>query len=130
MLERVPEENLSNISAIRNMMSQMASTMAAAVGLSIVRLGGSPSDPESYYPLWAMLIGLSMVTVVLAFVMDAGETNNFSKVSQQDDLDEEASQYDYDEKVDEKGEEHGLLNGRRKINTKETGGDGSDGMAP
>lgn len=37
VLERVPEENLSNVSAIRNMMSQMASTMAAAVGLSVVR---------------------------------------------------------------------------------------------
>jgi hypothetical protein len=101
VLERVPEENLSNVSAIRNMMSQMASTMAAAVGLSVVRdskrhfliavsqfskhnyagltekvysyipkqvrLGGSPSDPRAYYPLWAMLISLAGTTMWLAF---------------------------------------------------------------
>ena len=124
VLERVPEENLSNVSAIRNMMSQMASTMAAAVGLSIVRLGGSPSDPSSYYPLWAMLIGLSMVTVVLSFCLDAGKSNNFSEVSQRDDEDEEASQYD--DRGDEKGEEHGLLNGAKKKGS----ADGSEVMAP
>jgi hypothetical protein len=28
VLERVPEENLSNVAAIRNMMSQMASTLS------------------------------------------------------------------------------------------------------
>ena len=32
-----------------------------------VQLGGSPSDPRAYYPLWAMLITLSAVTMCLAF---------------------------------------------------------------
>jgi hypothetical protein len=39
VLERVPEDALSNVSAIRNMMTQMASVIAAALGLSVVRLG-------------------------------------------------------------------------------------------
>ena len=46
-------------------MSQMASTLAAAFGLSIVRLTGPVSDPRSYRWLWVLLIGLAALTFVL-----------------------------------------------------------------
>ena len=101
-----------------------------AAGLSLVRLGGgSPSDPPAYYPLWALLISLSALTVVLSYVglsaTDAPKEAVPIPISQQDDDDEDEDDDDGHNggKEDGEGEEEQLMLGE-----KSGGGGGGGGV--
>jgi hypothetical protein len=86
-----------------------------------VRLGGgSPSDPTAYYPLWALLISLSALTVVLSYVglsaTDAPKEAVPIPISQQDDDDEDDEDDDDGHnggKEDGEGEEEQLMLGEK-----------------
>eukprot|EP01046_Picozoa_sp_COSAG06_P017899 COSAG06_NODE_1230_length_10161_cov_2.903498_10_plen_191_part_01 len=91
-----------------------------AAGLSLVRLGGgSPSDPPAYYPLWALLISLSALTVLLSYVglsaTDAPKEAVPIPISQQDDDDEDEDDDDGHNggKEDGEGEEEQLMLGEK-----------------
>ena len=85
--------------------------------------GGSPSDPAAYYPLWALLISLSALTVLLSYVglsaTDAPKEAVPIPISQQDDDDDGHN----GGKEDGEGEEEQLMLGE-----KSGGGGGGGGV--